>query len=247
MDDRVESRLEDDVEDGPRAGPKGEQTRARIKRAALRLFALKGLDDVSIREILRASGQRNAGSINYYFSSRAELIAELIRDVARILDARHLERIEALEAQGGPTRMRDVAEILASFTLPEGDDDESAAYAARFMNMALINHRDLVFDALRDGQDRGTRRCLVHLRRLAPELPEPLMRDRLTLAMIYLVSVASAQRAAQADEAAWRQRWGRKAFRQNLADTVIGMLTQPASPETLAALEEDAKADAAPG
>jgi AcrR family transcriptional regulator len=237
--------MDDLAEDRHRAGPKGEQTRARIKRAALRLFALKGLDDVSIREILRASGQRNAGSINYYFSSRAELVAELIRDVAQILDAHHLERIEALEARGGPTTMREVAEILVSFTLPEGGDDESAAYAARFMNMALINHREMVFDALRDGQDRGTRRCLAHLRRLAPELPGALMQERLTLTMVYLISAASAREAARADEDAWRQRWGRESFRQNIADTVVGMLSQPASPETLAALAEDLRAEVA--
>ncbi len=221
------------------AGAKGGQTRARIKSAALRLFAAKGLDNVSIREILAAAGQRNAGSINYHFSSRAALVAELIGDAAKLLDARHLERIEALERAGGPRTMREVADILVDFSLPEGDAAEDASHAARFMNRALIDHREMVYEALQDGQDQGARRCLAHLRRMAPDLPGPLMQQRLALVMVYLIAAASARQAARGNEASWRGRWGRESFRRNLADTVVGMLVQPCAPETLAALAEE--------
>jgi DNA-binding transcriptional regulator YbjK len=42
-------------------------TRQRIKRAARRLFALKGVDAVAVRDILAAAGQKNASSLNYLF------------------------------------------------------------------------------------------------------------------------------------------------------------------------------------
>lgn len=212
---------------------KGEQTRARIKRAALTAFAQKGLDGASVREILRLAGQKNAGSINYYFSSRADLIDELIRDVAVLLDRHHAARIDALEAEGGPHSIREVAAILIqSPTLDtEARDDRSL----RFLNMVLLNHRQRLFDAMR-GLDGGTRRCLAHMRRLAPPMPEKIAQQRLMLVMIYVVGATSTREAAREDMASWESLWGGALGRETLADTVVGIMTQPPAPETLAQL-----------
>ena len=55
---------------------KGERTRRRLKKTALRLFAQRGLENVSIRDIQAAAGQKNNGSITYYFASRDALIRD---------------------------------------------------------------------------------------------------------------------------------------------------------------------------
>lgn len=212
---------------------KGEQTRARIKRAALTAFAQKGLDGASVREILRLAGQKNAGSINYYFSSRADLIDELIRDVAMLLDRDHAQRVDALEAAGGPHSIRELAEILIQSPTLEGaaKDDRSL----RFLNMVLLNHRQRLFDAMR-GLDGGTRRCLAHMRRLAPPMPEKIAQQRLMLVMIYVLGATSTREAAREDMASWETLWGGPLGRENLADTIVGIMTQPPAPETLAKL-----------
>ena len=219
---------------------KGELTRARIKRAALSAFAQHGLEGASVREILALAGQKNAGSINYYFSSRAELINELIRDVAMLLDADHARRIDALEAAGGPHGIREVAEILIHSPSLEGhaSDDRSV----RFLNMVLLNHRQMLFDAVR-GLDGGTRRCLAHMKRLAPPMPAQIVQQRLMLVMIYIIGAVSTREAARENMASWEMLWGGALGRETLADTVVGIMTQPPAPQTLSRVSP---ADASP-
>ena len=42
-------------------------TRDQIIRAAEELFAARGIDSVSLREINRAAGQSNTGAVQYHF------------------------------------------------------------------------------------------------------------------------------------------------------------------------------------
>ena len=60
--------------------------RDQIKLAARRLFAERGVDGVSTREIVKAAGQKNQGSLNYYFGTKEELVRELVVDGAKLID-----------------------------------------------------------------------------------------------------------------------------------------------------------------
>ena len=91
---------------------KGERTRLRLKKTALRLFAQRGVENVSIRDIQVAAGQKNNGSISYYFSSRDALIREIVADIAKKLDEDNNRRLDEIERKGGPTDIRQVAELL---------------------------------------------------------------------------------------------------------------------------------------
>jgi len=219
---------------------KGERTRQRIKAAALKLFAQHGLNGVSVRDINQAAGQKNAGSINYHFSSRDDLVRELVFDVATILDNSHNARITALEAAGGPNSIREVVQILLD--TPSISDDHPVAddYSLRFFNLVLISHREMLFEAMR-GQDRGTRRCLEHIRRMAPDMPAELLQQRLMLVINYLITAASSREAAQADRSAWENLWGRESARDNLADTVVGIICAPVSDETMESLKRESR------
>lgn len=214
---------------------RGEATRRHIKGVALRLFATQSLEAVSIRAIVKAAGQKNAGSINYYFRSKDALIRELIEDVARLLDAHHERLVTALERSGEPLTVRAILAILTappdSVADANGDD-----HALRFLAQVMIYHRDLLFEAVQDGADRGIRRCFEHLRRLLPDYPAPLVQQRLMLAMLYLFTVGSSREAAREHPDAWRNLWGHPAARENLLDAMEGLLTQPPSPATLSAL-----------
>ncbi|MGH2342827.1 TetR/AcrR family transcriptional regulator [Segnochrobactraceae bacterium EtOH-i3] len=210
---------------------KGERTRRKLKAAALKLFALRGLDNVSVRDILDAAGQKNAGSINYHFSSRDALIRELVVDVARMLDADNNRRLDAVEAEGGPRNIREVTEILLPQLSPEPGED--AGYTLRFFNSVLISHRDILFEAT-SGEDRGTRRCFAHIRRLAPDMPAEILQQRLMLVLLYGVAAASSMEAAEANQKVWKNLWGYPSARANLADTMAGLITAPISPQTAA-------------
>jgi AcrR family transcriptional regulator len=60
--------------------PRGdsEQTKAGILRAARRLFAERGIPDVSVRDIAREAGVTH-GLVHHYFSTKEQLAAEVIK------------------------------------------------------------------------------------------------------------------------------------------------------------------------
>ena len=70
--------------------PDSQGTREKLLDAAARLFAERGVDNVSIAEIVRASGQRNTSAVHYHFGSRNEiLLAVLARTVPDLAARRH--------------------------------------------------------------------------------------------------------------------------------------------------------------
>lgn len=214
---------------------KGERTRLRLKKAALRLFAQRGLEDVSIRDIQAAAGQKNNGSISYYFSSRDALIREIVADIAAILDEDNNRRLDALEARGGPTDIRQVAEILLPIVNRPGVQDSEAQYQLQFFTSVLITRRDLMFEATA-GADRATRRCFAHIQRLAPDMPYEILRQRLQLMLLYALTAGASMEAGKGDHRNWKRLWDQKSAEPNLADTMAGMITAPVSPETLAGI-----------
>lgn len=79
-----------------------EDTRSRLIEAAERLFAERGIDGVSLREINQAAGARNAIAVQYHFKDRAGvLMAILARHHPSIEAFRHrlLDEYEAGEAK----------------------------------------------------------------------------------------------------------------------------------------------------
>ena len=73
-----------------------------IKQVALRLFAEKGVDGVTVREIAAAAGQKNHGAVSYYFGSKEALVRALVMDGAMALERERNAALDGLEAQGGP-------------------------------------------------------------------------------------------------------------------------------------------------
>jgi len=211
-------------------------TRELIKRSALALFARDGLDGVSIRDIVRAAGQKNTGSVHYYFASKEALARELAGDIAQIIDAYRHRRIDAMEAAGGPRVARDVLDILIRLPHEEPGDGRFDTDMAAFVDMMMAKHPDLIFEGIHVELGLATRRCLAHLRHMLPQLPPPLMEQRFRFAILYAFSILSSRRSVARRPDLWPPRWTEEVARQNLLDTLEGLLRQPASSETMALL-----------
>jgi len=88
----------------------------RLAEAAEELFAERGFESVSVRDITKRAGM-NIASINYHFGSRDGLVAGvMIRYITPINDER-LARIEALERRW-PGKAVPLEEILDAFVRP---------------------------------------------------------------------------------------------------------------------------------
>src|ERR1700719_122738 len=89
-----------------------EETRNQIKAAAQMLFARHGVDAVTVQEIVDAAGQRNNAALHYHFGSKEELIRQMVVDGAAVLDKRRRAMLDAIEARGGPSTIREILLVL---------------------------------------------------------------------------------------------------------------------------------------
>lgn len=149
--------------------------------AAEQLFAEKGIEQVSLREIVAASGQRNLSAARYHFGSREQLIAMLLaRRVWFINEDRHA-RLDALEAAG---LAQDVNALLTQSldalattvrTQPWGPNYIRVVAQATFSPQ--LDPFALVDPVYLSGHVRITQM----LRAALPKLPERTFRDRVRL------------------------------------------------------------------
>ena len=64
-----------------------------------------------MRDIVLAAGQRNSGSLHYYFGTKENLARELVADGAKLIDQRRNIWLDDIERAGGPRKLREIVEV----------------------------------------------------------------------------------------------------------------------------------------
>jgi AcrR family transcriptional regulator len=221
----------------PGARAPAEETRNQIKAAAQMLFARRGVDGVTVQEIVTAAGQRNNAALHYHFGSKEELIRQLVVDGAAVLDQRRREMLDQIEARGGPTRIREVMLVLMLPVIELGDDERWRGYI-RFTSNLQASDPKTLRAALNNRWNSGYVACFNHLKRMLP-LPAEIIEQRLSMFAIYANSILSAHEAARESRNTRSSRlWGHPAAIENMIDTLEAAITCPPSKSTLAKLQE---------
>ncbi|MDT5001301.1 MAG: hypothetical protein QOK12_3406, partial [Mycobacterium sp.] len=83
-----------------RRNASGESTRVMLMEVAERLFATRGIEAVTLREIQQAAGQSNTSVIRYHFGSRDGLIRALISYRQASLGADRREMLVSMRDEG---------------------------------------------------------------------------------------------------------------------------------------------------
>lgn len=91
-------------------------TRERILKSAEELFAERGFETVSLRDITGSAGA-NVAAVNYHFGSKEKLIDAVVERHATPINHERLELLDGCEAKHGESAVP-VAEILESFLSP---------------------------------------------------------------------------------------------------------------------------------
>lgn len=197
-----------------------------LKRVARRLFAERGVDGATVREIAEAAGQKNHAAVGYYFGSKDALIRTLVLEGAVIIDERRNAWLDRLEADGGPRTVRDVVEVLIRASVGiagEGADDDYN----RFVVMLAMTHRQFFMQTLAGRWNSGYQRCLGHLRRLMPEMPPAMKNQRFVFMGAYLGGVLAAREAELADTTRSHPMWGAERTLAHFAATMTALLEAP--------------------
>lgn len=197
-----------------------------IKSVALRLFAQRGIDGATVRDIAKAAGQKNHGAVGYHFGTKEALVREIVVDGARIIDERRQAILDRLEAEGGPNSIRQVVEIMIYPSLALFGEDEDDCYL-RFMVVLNMTHRDLFTSAIGNQWNRGYQRCLSHLRRLMPAMPAAIKNQRLMFVGGYIAMMLALRQTALSDTTRSHSTWPSPETLRHIALTASAIIETP--------------------
>ena len=94
----------------------GKSTRIRLMQEAEKLFAERGIDGVSIRDITNEADVSSA-SIHYHFGSKAELIAAILDWRAAEVGARRATWLDQIESNPDAS----LRQVLEAFVIPTAE------------------------------------------------------------------------------------------------------------------------------
>ncbi|MET9913270.1 TetR family transcriptional regulator [Streptomyces sp. NPDC006476] len=200
-------------------------TRELILTAAERLFAERGVNAVSNRQVSEAAGQGNNTAVGYHFGTKADLVRAIVR--------KHATRIEEIRARllagiGDSTDVRDWVDCLVR-PIPEhlgalGGPTWYARFCAQVVTDPAL-HEILVEESL---ASPTLRQIIDGLTRCLPELPPEVRAERAEMARHLIVHMpAERERAIAENRATPRANWDGAA--SGLADALVGLWLAPIS------------------
>lgn len=144
-------------------------TKDRILGAAEVLFAQRGFDGTSLRQLTTAAGV-NLAAVNYHFGSKEKLVEQVFRRRLDALNSRRMDALAQLESQADTT----LENVLAAFIRPalELSHDEGGALFMRVLARAFAEHDDRLRQFLSENYGQVMRQFTAEFARLLPQLPK---------------------------------------------------------------------------
>ncbi len=216
--------------------------RERLLTAAERLFAERGIDAVSLRQINAAASQKNVAASHYHFGSKEALIEAVIERRMSQVNSRRLAMLQELELA---RRTGDLHSVVGALVCPLAEqlDDgrDGGSHYVRLLAQVYGDPRIRIAKVFRGRYGRSVRRIEDLVYEILANLPPEIVAARFALVtgqMIHSLAdwarfVAAARRAS---------RLGRTAlYVGNLIDSISGALSAPLSAATRELLRESGR------
>ena len=115
-----------------------DNTDERLMDAAEELFASKGYDGVTVREIIKAADVKNIGAISYYFGGKRELYFAILR--------RHFRKVHRLAEIINREQHSPLEKLNSIFRAVREMDPEQRKEALRSLGRAFSASKDTIAD-----------------------------------------------------------------------------------------------------
>jgi AcrR family transcriptional regulator len=213
-------------------GGAGPPASASLIAAAEQLFADRGIDGVSLREINREAQQRNTTSLQYHFGDREGLLRAILTKHGREVHAGRNALLDQYEANGG----EDIRALASAFALPLvaklHDPDGGRCYlriTAELVNRTsgeiLPEEPSILSDPHgTDRRDSITRWSQLVGPLMPPSVVGPPLHRR--YAAMRFAHIELGRRATE------RPHQSDRLFTSHLVDLVVALLVTPVSEET---------------
>jgi AcrR family transcriptional regulator len=206
----------------------GEATRELLMVTAERLFAINGVEGVTLREIQAAAGQSNSSVIAYHFGSQAGLVSALLEFRYRKINARRAELLREAQDRGV---LGDPREAVWIIVRPLVESIDAGEMFVPFLARVSANTRTFAEYLPPETLDSTTGVLRDAVPALLSGLPE---RARLGREVQLYNSVLN----LLAELARGHQRIS-EAQLSNYVDGWVGMLTAPMSSDTAALMGQE--------
>ncbi len=201
------------------------ETRSRLITKAEQLFAERGIEGVSLRDISAEAGQRNTSAAQYHFGSREGLLLAIVDFRMAPINADRLQRLAEAEAQDKLADLQTLVDALVS-PLVMAIPLHGGSYYATFLSRFVVDEHFRDSLVRRDCMS-GLRRLLRLITRHLDDAELAAGRRRLMFANTMLTHVMAEYERASRDRDFNERR--RRALAADLTDAIVGLLSAPVS------------------
>jgi AcrR family transcriptional regulator len=229
---KVEQRTETSPDGIHDTGPALGGTKLRIVKAAERLFALHGIDGVTLQQILKGAGQRNSSAMHYHFGSRDALIEAIFMWRVTKIDAHRNHMIDDLLAEG---RGDDIRGILETAVIPFIGPIQESGEPSYYNRFLLEVHRSptVSFDDIIAGKaDRGLTRMNELMLAQLKDIPAELRMTRIATIRSTLIFACAEIEALRSRKLQEKSEFNFDRAVENLIDMASAAFIAPVSPQT---------------
>ena len=209
-----------------------DETRAQLVRTAERLFAERGVEAVSLREINREADQRNATALQYHFEDRQGLLRAILAKHEVAVEAGRHALLDEIEKEG----RCDLHRLSTALVLPAAEKLSDRDGGRNYLRIVaqLINSHSARVDpiALENSESSLNRWRTMVGPEMSPLAVDPL-HSRFTARRIMFVELARRAESPRRNDD--------RLFASHLIDLVTAILDAPISAKTRALLAERAK------
>jgi len=198
-------------------------TSTRLVRAAEQLWAAHGIDAVSLREINRVAGAKNASALQYHFGDRDGLLRAVLAKHHGSVEARRHAMLDAYEAAATADLRALAGALVRPLAAKLADADGGPDYLQIFADL-MNRPRPLISRAERDDPASSTFRWRTAVAALLDHDATRLHRRFVAIRFTAVELAHRARGAPHADD---------RLFTSHLVDLVAGLLAAPLSEETL--------------
>jgi AcrR family transcriptional regulator len=196
---------------------RGEQARIALVASAERLFAERGIEGVSLRDVSALAGQRNHNAAQYHFGDRLGLVAAVYETRMRVVEDRRREMLDGVADD-------DLAGLVAAVVVPLAEVvADSSGWYARFQ--ARLRWEPTAWEALQRVATGGSfATAMRKLNRALGDEPRAIRHSRLDQLMTLVIGTLAGWEGARDRNL---PRLSAQALQAELISTGVAVLTAP--------------------